>query len=273
MLQCEIKTSRRVVSRSFSFTCVVFDKNLDCRIVAVVAGTGSIASSFRLESGIPREVARSGGWGWILGDEGSGFHVGRETIRHLLREYEVAVLDGKPLPTRDNGPQSLRSLVLDHFNVSTAPELLARLGSPDDLSLGVSAKDTKNQARAAATREKRLSQLSPLVFRAAFGQDGIGGMDPLALDVLRTTSDALAEQISLLLKPFSLKAPNDTTSYLDASSSIIVFGGSLVGIQAYRVLILNALKARGHDFAGVEYVSDAAETGVLALYQRFSQTT
>ena len=33
--------------------------------VAVVAGTGSIAASFKLADGIPQELARIGGWGWV----------------------------------------------------------------------------------------------------------------------------------------------------------------------------------------------------------------
>jgi glucosamine kinase len=47
----------------------------------LVAGTGAVAG--RVEAG--RLVATSGGHGWLLGDEGSGFWLGREAVRAALR--------------------------------------------------------------------------------------------------------------------------------------------------------------------------------------------
>ncbi|WP_426978878.1 N-acetylglucosamine kinase [Pseudarthrobacter sp. O4] len=49
--------------------------------VAVIAGTGSAAWG-RNGAG---EEARAGGWGYLLGDEGSGYWLGREAVRHSLR--------------------------------------------------------------------------------------------------------------------------------------------------------------------------------------------
>lgn len=49
--------------------------------VAVIAGTGSAAWGRN-----PRgEEARAGGWGYLLGDEGSGYWLGREAVRYSLR--------------------------------------------------------------------------------------------------------------------------------------------------------------------------------------------
>lgn len=48
--------------------------------VAVIAGTGSAAWG-KNETG---EEARAGGWGYLLGDEGSGYWLGREAVRHSL---------------------------------------------------------------------------------------------------------------------------------------------------------------------------------------------
>ncbi|MER7754192.1 BadF/BadG/BcrA/BcrD ATPase family protein [Kitasatospora sp. NPDC097643] len=44
----------------------------------LIAGTGAVC--VRLADG--RAVARGGGLGWLLGDEGSGFWLGREAVRH-----------------------------------------------------------------------------------------------------------------------------------------------------------------------------------------------
>lgn len=49
--------------------------------IAVIAGTGSAVWGCNQEG---RE-ARIGGWGYLLGDEGSGYWLGREAVRHSLR--------------------------------------------------------------------------------------------------------------------------------------------------------------------------------------------
>lgn len=49
--------------------------------IAVIAGTGSVAWGRRDDG----TTARAGGWGYLLGDEGSGYWVAREAVRHALR--------------------------------------------------------------------------------------------------------------------------------------------------------------------------------------------
>jgi N-acetylglucosamine kinase-like BadF-type ATPase len=49
--------------------------------IALIAGTGSVAWG-RDPSG---RMARAGGWGYLLGDEGSGYGIAREAVRHSLR--------------------------------------------------------------------------------------------------------------------------------------------------------------------------------------------
>jgi len=108
-------------------------------------------------------------------------------------------------------------------------------------------------------REKRLSQLSPLVFEAAFKEG-----DEFALRVLRNCAGALADQIAMLcltpgedvaLKPKGV-IPED---------AILCFGGSLVGIEDYKELVLDELKKRGCVFRYVEFVEDAAAIGAVGL--------
>lgn len=50
----------------------------------VIAGTGSGAAE--IDRG--EIVTRRGAWGWLLGDEGGGFWLGREAVRHTLAEAE-----------------------------------------------------------------------------------------------------------------------------------------------------------------------------------------
>lgn len=52
--------------------------------VIVIAGTGSIAYGENAHG----ESARAGGWGYVYGDEGSGFDIARQAVRAALKEYE-----------------------------------------------------------------------------------------------------------------------------------------------------------------------------------------
>lgn len=53
--------------------------------VALVAGTGSIAFG----RGVSGREARAGGWGHLLGDEGSGYWIVREAARQALRAEDT----------------------------------------------------------------------------------------------------------------------------------------------------------------------------------------
>lgn len=77
--------------------------------LALVCGTGSIAWG-RNGAG---EVARAGGWGWHVGDEGSGFWMGERALRASLRAY-----DGR-------GPSTaLEPAVLAHFGLDRMDDLI-----------------------------------------------------------------------------------------------------------------------------------------------------
>jgi N-acetylglucosamine kinase-like BadF-type ATPase len=80
--------------------------------LAVVCGTGSIAWG-RNSRG---EIARAGGWGWHVGDEGSGFWIGERAIRAALRAS-----DGR-------GPETaLTAALLEHFRLSRMDQLVRRV--------------------------------------------------------------------------------------------------------------------------------------------------
>ena len=77
--------------------------------VVIISGTGSIAYG-RNAAG---EAARSGGWGYMLGDEGSGYWIGRAALRAVLREAD------------HRGPRTvLTPMLLEHFHVAQPQALL-----------------------------------------------------------------------------------------------------------------------------------------------------
>lgn len=76
-------TSRPVVVRS-DIEAALFGAFLDGNGVVVVAGTGAIAMGRVTVDGRVR-LARAGGHGFLLGDEGGGYWIGREAISAALR--------------------------------------------------------------------------------------------------------------------------------------------------------------------------------------------
>jgi N-acetylglucosamine kinase-like BadF-type ATPase len=84
--------------------------------LALICGTGSIAWG-RNSGG---EIARAGGWGWHLGDEGSGFWMGERAIRGVLRGA-----DGR-------GPSTLlEKFLFEHFGIERPGEIVRALYDRD----------------------------------------------------------------------------------------------------------------------------------------------
>lgn len=128
--------------------------------VAVIAGAGSIALA-RTQDG--RE-GRAGGWGYLLGDEGSGYWIGREALGAYLRTLE-----------RCTTVSTLAGLVQKTTRASTVVDTLGWLYRGSD-------------------QVARLAALAPLVSQAAHG----GDRD--AIQILESAGAALAELASTAVR-------------------------------------------------------------------------
>ena len=98
--------------------------------IVIVAGTGSIAYGCDGHG----NAARAGGWGYVLGDEGSGYWMGRLALRAIVREA-----DGRGHPT------TLTPRVLKHFGVTRPEDLLQTVYSHDFTPAAVAALATEVQ--------------------------------------------------------------------------------------------------------------------------------
>ncbi len=78
--------------------------------ILLIAGTGSIVYIVSHET---NKKLRVGGWGYLLGDEGSGYYIGQKALRAIMKAYDFRGQD-----------TLLTSLVLDHFKLHQVPELL-----------------------------------------------------------------------------------------------------------------------------------------------------
>src|ERR1017187_1021669 len=120
--------------------------------IVTIAGTGSIAFG-RNATG---RTARTGGWGYIFGDEGSGFDIARQALRAALRAEE-----GWGPPT------ALVRALLDATGSEDANGALHRFYAPD-------------------WPRSRVATLAPLVDEAAMAGD------PVARDILHNAAQQLA---------------------------------------------------------------------------------
>lgn len=107
--------------------------------VVLISGTGSIAYGVS-GRGV---AARAGGWGAALGDEGSGYWVGRRALAAVVR-----AADGR-------GPRTqLTSLVLRHFSLERPEQLVAEIydtvGGLSIASLGETVERARAQGDAVA---------------------------------------------------------------------------------------------------------------------------
>ncbi len=137
--------------------------------IVVISGTGSISYG-RNAAG---EAARSGGWGYVLGDEGSGYWIGRAALRAVLREADR------------RGPKTaLSGLLLAHFGIAEAQGLI---------------------------REVYHTNLKPAAIGALAKcvQDAFSRGDSVAIGILRGAADELegsaisvARRLGLVGQPF-----------------------------------------------------------------------
>jgi N-acetylglucosamine kinase-like BadF-type ATPase len=131
--------------------------------IALICGTGSLAWG-RNSAG---EVARCGGWGYLLGDEGSGYAIARSGLQAAVR-----AADGR-------GPlTSLLPLFQAQLEAATPQDLIDRIYSPQ------------------MTRE-RLAGLAHVVFDAAL-------RDPAAKQIVVEAAFQLAEMVIVICRQLDL---------------------------------------------------------------------
>jgi N-acetylglucosamine kinase-like BadF-type ATPase len=79
--------------------------------VVAMAGTGSVVFAVN-EAG---QQVQAGGWSYLFGDPGSGWHIGRTTVTRMLQRWD-----------REQAVSPLGQAVLDHLGSSGPPDLADR---------------------------------------------------------------------------------------------------------------------------------------------------
>ncbi|CAO1633319.1 unnamed protein product [Sympodiomycopsis kandeliae] len=162
----------------------------------------------------------------------------------------------RPIPTIAQ-PVSTPALAIGTGSGPT-PALQQQSRASSDTIASASASNS-----ALGDRKLRLASLTPLVFHLAFNHG-----DEMCLDILRGEIRLLVDQIVLLLQR---EQPNGSTTSQALSCRVLpsrctlCLGGSLVGEDGYRGILVEELKSRGWEFKNVVYVKDVARRGCEAL--------
>ena len=128
--------------------------------VIIIAGTGSIVYGMNAAG---RE-AQAGGWGHLLGDEGSGYDIARRALQAVTR-----TADGRGRPTL------LSSLMLDALDFSQSRNLIPWMHS---------------------VSKDQVAQLAGLVFDAANSNDSVAqGILDEAIDELRLAACVVVDKL------------------------------------------------------------------------------
>lgn len=132
--------------------------------VSIIAGTGSLITGISPTS----RRARVDGWGYLFGDLGSAFYIGKQAIQAVLEEY-----DGRGTDTE------LKELIMDDLNLDSPEEIIDHFypfeDSPDKI-----AKYSRTVDEAAETGDKVASAI----------------LNSAARELVRST-EVLIEELSL----------------------------------------------------------------------------
>ena len=147
---------------------------VDCCGVALVVGTGSVALA-RNRAG---RTARRGGWGYLLGDDGSGYAIGRAATRYALEHLESAAASTSRVAERV-------SQALDAQSVATLTAAIYQSTNP----------------------RATVASLAPIVLEAAAGGDAaaLTIVESAARDLADLAARA-AQTIGLTEEPVSVAA-------------------------------------------------------------------
>jgi N-acetylglucosamine kinase-like BadF-type ATPase len=133
--------------------------------IALIAGTGSIAWGKTRDG----KIARAGGWGYLLGDEGSGYDLARRALRAAAR-----AADGR------GTAKQLLAAILAHWKLNDPYDLIA-------------------QVYRSGYKPADIAQIAPLVLRLA--EQG----DASALTLVDQAARALATTVGAVARSLEFK--------------------------------------------------------------------
>ena len=215
-------------------------------VTALIAGTGSIAMKFVRKADEFVRTARTGGWGPLLGDGGSGFDIGRRALRHTLAE-----IDKRSASEADR----VRTVCsLSHLSQKVIRHLVPdqNAGSMADLLTAVMS-STSGQGQSEHGSKQRIASIAPLVIEASIED----------LEAEKIVEESISNLIGIM-------QPLTRTMVRDASTSVLVLAGGLMKSKTFRERLQRSTSDM--PFTCIVVVHDPAHAGAEHL-SRMTETS
>ncbi|BEI93723.1 uncharacterized protein CcaverHIS019_0601820 [Cutaneotrichosporon cavernicola] len=211
--------------------------------IALIAGTGSVAVALEVKDGLVTQAARRGGHGYLLGDDGSAWDVGRWACRVVVDAFDAGEEEGE-----------LAATIRNHFDIKSTPEVL---GKVHELGPGTPIEST-NAAKL------RVTSLARPVLEA------LAKEDPLAEKAVRLAIAPLAmSAVQLVHQMYRLRG-DKLSATGKASAPMLVCGGGCLRQPHYRALLLEICWREGVTFKEIVVVEDVAGEAVMGLVEKAS---
>jgi N-acetylmuramic acid 6-phosphate etherase len=211
---------------------VAYQNHVDS-VVVLVAGTGSIAMSYEREGDGFRRTGRAGGWGHLLGDDGSGYSIGRQGLRVALEATDSLNLSqSSKMPGRAVDP--LVNRIYEHFGVPRRGEY-----SVDLLSEILSPKTSGKQQILSSTR--RIAEVARVVLDAAPSSKTAKG-------ILEAGTKSLVHILTSLTEHRDIRT-------LDSS---LILAGGIFQNGGFQEIFLKNLASSRISFGFIQSISDPA---------------
>ncbi|KAH6879870.1 putative glucokinase regulator family protein [Thelonectria olida] len=235
----------RVTADVDLLTASVSDNPLVKSAIVLIAGTGSVAMRFRREAnGRFIRTARVGGWGHALGDDGSGYWMGRMGLRAALAALDVERLH-RTIAQQDD---SRRDISNDGFVEQILAHIVDSSNSPEGAAWDLVTHATKHGI-------KGIAEFSRIVL------DNYT-TSPAARAIANDGARSLADLVEMLALEPGINSPN----------TVLVLAGGLTGSELYRRLITKHLLDRSIDFSSVQTVEQPALAAAATLCQEMHET-
>lgn len=208
-------------------------------VLVLIAGTGSVAMRYARTKGQGHvRMARSGGWGHMLGDEGGGYSIGLEAIKHTL-----LVLEEQTLGLRPRALGKFEDAVINQLGCAASKD--GRIDVLSDLLSGHRQETVKT----------RIAQLAETVLEMASHDNTANAI------VKDQTAHLVTKTLGRLTDPKS-------TGYAVPQETVLVLAGGLMRNEWYQQVLREQLDQQGLQFEGVRVVDNVAATGATFLLKK-----
>jgi N-acetylglucosamine kinase-like BadF-type ATPase len=208
--------------------------------IALIAGTGSVAVALEAKDGLVAQAARRGGHGYLLGDDGSAWDVGRWACRVVVDAFDAGEDEGE-----------LAAVVRRHFGVESTPEVLGKVHELGDGS----------PIEAANAAKLRVTSLARPVLEL------LAKEDPLAEKAVRAAAGPLAmSAVQLVHQMYRLRG--EELVHGKAKAPMLVCGGGCLRQPHYRAIVSEMCWREGVTFKEIVVVEDVAGEAVMGLVEK-----